>query len=91
VWGGSTPLVSVAWGGTPDVAIPIAMTPAEHVPLAEVKNRLSEVVDRLEHDDTTYFSPSLRFLISHIAGWISSSFGTGGAYPMARANRPTVK
>ena len=26
------------------------MTPAEHVPLAEVKNRLSEVVDRLEHE-----------------------------------------
>jgi prevent-host-death family protein len=49
-WGGSTPLVSVACGGTPDVAIPIAMTPAEHVPLAEVKNRLSEVVDRLEHE-----------------------------------------
>ena len=28
----------------------MAMTPAEHVPLAEVKNRLSEVVDRLEHE-----------------------------------------
>jgi prevent-host-death family protein len=26
------------------------MTPAEHVPLAEVKNRLSEVVDRLERE-----------------------------------------
>jgi len=27
----------------------MVMIPAEHVPLAEVKNRLSEVVDRLEH------------------------------------------
>jgi antitoxin YefM len=26
------------------------MVPAEHVPLAEVKNRLSEVVDRLERE-----------------------------------------
>jgi antitoxin YefM len=26
------------------------MMPAEHVPLAEVKNRLSEVVDRLERE-----------------------------------------
>ena len=26
------------------------MTPAEHMPLAEVKNRLSEVVDRLERE-----------------------------------------
>jgi prevent-host-death family protein len=26
------------------------MIPAEHVPLAEVKNRLSEVVDRLERE-----------------------------------------
>ncbi len=26
------------------------MNPAEHVPLAEVKNRLSEVVDRLERE-----------------------------------------
>ena len=26
------------------------MDPAEHVPLAEVKNRLSEVVDRLERE-----------------------------------------
>jgi antitoxin YefM len=26
------------------------MTPAEHLPLAEVKNRLSEVVDRLERE-----------------------------------------
>jgi prevent-host-death family protein len=26
------------------------MTPAEHVPLTEVKNRLSEVVDRLQHE-----------------------------------------
>ena len=26
------------------------MTPAEHVPLAEVKNRLSEVVERLERE-----------------------------------------
>jgi antitoxin YefM len=26
------------------------MTPAEHVPLAEVKNHLSEVVDRLERE-----------------------------------------
>jgi antitoxin YefM len=28
----------------------MAMTPAEHVPLAEAKNRLSEVVDRLERE-----------------------------------------
>jgi prevent-host-death family protein len=28
----------------------MAMTPAEHVPLAEVKNRLSEVVERLERE-----------------------------------------
>ena len=28
----------------------MAMTSAEHVPLAEVKNRLSEVVDRLERE-----------------------------------------
>jgi antitoxin YefM len=28
----------------------MAMTPAEQVPLAEVKNRLSEVVDRLERE-----------------------------------------
>ena len=33
-----------------DVAILVAMDPAEHVPLAEVKNRLSEVVDRLERE-----------------------------------------
>jgi antitoxin YefM len=26
------------------------MTPAEHLPLAEVKNRLSEVVDRLQRE-----------------------------------------
>ena len=26
------------------------MTPADHLPLAEVKNRLSEVVDRLERE-----------------------------------------
>ena len=28
----------------------MSMTPADHVPLAEVKNRLSEVVDRLERE-----------------------------------------
>jgi prevent-host-death family protein len=28
----------------------MAMTSADHVPLAEVKNRLSEVVDRLERE-----------------------------------------
>ena len=28
----------------------MAMPAAEHVPLAEVKNRLSEVVERLEHE-----------------------------------------
>lgn len=28
----------------------MAMTAAEHLPLAEVKNRLSEVVDRLERE-----------------------------------------
>jgi antitoxin YefM len=28
----------------------MAMIPAEHVPLADVKNRLSEVVDRLERE-----------------------------------------
>ena len=28
----------------------MAMTSAEHLPLAEVKNRLSEVVDRLERE-----------------------------------------
>jgi antitoxin YefM len=28
----------------------MAMTPAEHLPLAEVKNRLSEVVERLERE-----------------------------------------
>jgi antitoxin YefM len=34
----------------PDMAILVAMTPAEHVSLAEVKNRLSEVVERLERE-----------------------------------------
>jgi len=33
-----------------DVAIVMAMTAAEHLPLADVKNRLSEVVDRLERE-----------------------------------------
>ena len=28
----------------------LSMTPADHVPLAEAKNRLSEVVDRLERE-----------------------------------------
>jgi antitoxin YefM len=32
------------------VAILLAMIPADHLPLAEVKNRLSEVVDRLERE-----------------------------------------
>jgi antitoxin YefM len=32
------------------VAILMAMMPAEHVPLADVKNRLSEVVERLERE-----------------------------------------
>lgn len=34
--------------GPSDLAIVVAMTLAEHVPLAEVKNRLSEVVDRIQ-------------------------------------------
>ena len=33
-----------------ELAILVAMDAAEHVPLAEVKNRLSEVVDRLERE-----------------------------------------
>jgi len=33
-----------------EVAIVVAMTAAEHLPLADVKNRLSEVVDRLERE-----------------------------------------
>jgi antitoxin YefM len=33
-----------------DLAILLAMTAGEHVSLAEVKNRLSEVVDRLERE-----------------------------------------
>jgi antitoxin YefM len=32
------------------LAILLSMTSAEHVPLAEVKNRLSEVVERLERE-----------------------------------------
>jgi prevent-host-death family protein len=32
------------------MAILMAMTAAEHLPLADVKNRLSEVVDRLERE-----------------------------------------
>jgi prevent-host-death family protein len=32
------------------VAIPIAMSVPDQMPLAEVKNRLSEVVDRLERE-----------------------------------------
>jgi prevent-host-death family protein len=32
------------------VAILLAMSTAEHLPLAEVKNRLSEVVERLERE-----------------------------------------
>jgi antitoxin YefM len=28
----------------------MAMSPAEHLPLADVKNRLSEVIDRLERE-----------------------------------------
>ena len=32
------------------MAIVLAMTAAEHLPLADVKNRLSEVVDRLERE-----------------------------------------
>jgi antitoxin YefM len=32
------------------VAIVLAMTAAEHLPLADVKNRLSEVVERLERE-----------------------------------------
>jgi antitoxin YefM len=32
------------------LAILLPVLPAEHVPLAEVKNRLSEVVDRLERE-----------------------------------------
>jgi antitoxin YefM len=42
--------LSVACVATPDMAILVAMIPAEHVPLAEVKNHLSEVVDRLERE-----------------------------------------
>jgi len=49
--------VSVAndsdWGGCGPgriLAILMAMSTAEHLPLAEVKNRLSEVVDRLERE-----------------------------------------
>ena len=42
--------MSVACVATPDMAILVAMIPAEHVPLAEVKNHLSEVVDRLERE-----------------------------------------
>jgi antitoxin YefM len=34
----------------PDLAILLAMPTSEHVPLAEVKNRLSEVVERLERE-----------------------------------------
>ena len=34
----------------PNVAILVAMIPAEHLPLADVKNRLSEVVERLERE-----------------------------------------
>jgi antitoxin YefM len=33
-----------------DLAIVVAMTAAEHLPLADVKNRLSEVVERLERE-----------------------------------------
>lgn len=32
------------------MAIVLAMTAAEHLPLADVKNRLSEVVERLERE-----------------------------------------
>ena len=34
----------------PDIAILLAMTTSEQIPLAEVKNHLSEVVDRLERE-----------------------------------------
>lgn len=47
--GGST-RVSRRCRGPPPVAILLAMSTADHMPLAELKNRLSEVVDRLERE-----------------------------------------
>ena len=38
------------WPPAQELAILMAMTEAEHLPLADVKNRLSEVVDRLERE-----------------------------------------
>jgi len=38
------------WPTAKKVAILVAMTAAEQMPLADVKNRLSEVVDRLERE-----------------------------------------
>jgi antitoxin YefM len=56
--GGGSPRSSASWacdcremGSHPvKVAILMAMTVGEQMPLAEVKNRLSEVVDRLERE-----------------------------------------
>jgi antitoxin YefM len=42
--------LSVACVATRIWAIHVAMIPAEHVPLAEVKNRLSELVGRVERE-----------------------------------------
>ena len=42
--------VRCRWPGETIVAILIAMSVSEQMPLADVKNRLSEVVDRLERE-----------------------------------------
>jgi antitoxin YefM len=42
--------VVVALTGHPNIAILVAMSLSEHLSLADMKNRLSEVVDRLERE-----------------------------------------
>ena len=42
--------IAALWPGETIVAILIAMSVSEQMPLADVKNRLSEVVDRLERE-----------------------------------------
>jgi antitoxin YefM len=52
-WRSSRPGVGTAtddWPSSTEIAILIAMSFGEQMPLADVKNRLSEVVDRLERE-----------------------------------------
>ena len=48
--GGQLQALGISGGATPRMAILIAMSVSEQMPLADVKNRLSEVVDRLQRE-----------------------------------------